>query len=100
MGNFIDFNNQMHGFLNTNGIFTTIDVPGAISTTVRDINNAGLFVCSFTDAAGRTHGYVDPPSEVPEPTSLLLLASGLGGWALFRSRIRTVDHVIGWSAKA
>ena len=46
-----------HGFLFSGGTFTPIDVPGAQATSSNDINNAGLIVGFFTDAAGNTRGY-------------------------------------------
>ena len=88
VGQFADASGT-HGFLNSHGDFTTINIPGATSTTVHGINNAGLFVGTFTDAAGRQHGFVDPPSEMPEPGTILLLTSGLTvlGIAAYRRRI-------------
>ena len=47
-----------HGFLYTNGVFTTIDAPGAVDTFLTGINDAGEIVGIFTPA--------------PEPASLLL----------------------------
>jgi uncharacterized membrane protein len=64
-----------HGFIATNGAFTTIDVPvsGAFSTRVTGINNAGLFVGAYFTFETEWNGFLDPPSELPEPGSLLLL---------------------------
>jgi hypothetical protein len=36
-----------HGFLDTGGIFTTIDVPGGINTVANGINGAGQIVGTF-----------------------------------------------------
>jgi hypothetical protein len=47
-----------HGFLrNTNGSFTTIDVPGSSSTDVRGINDSGQIVGEFWDSKGG-HGFL------------------------------------------
>ena len=56
-----------HGFLDTGGIFTTIDVPGATSTSAFGINDSGQIVGSFYDGT-TTHGFLATP--VPEPSSL------------------------------
>ena len=50
------------------------------------INDAGLFVGIFDDVNGTRHGFIDPPTEAPEPGSFLLLASGLGALAALRNR--------------
>src|SRR5262245_47472866 len=36
--------------------YTTLDVPGAISTSTTGINNRGQVVGRFRDAAGNAHG--------------------------------------------
>ncbi|HEY6345401.1 MAG TPA: PEP-CTERM sorting domain-containing protein [Bryobacteraceae bacterium] len=59
-------------YLDTNGVIQTIDVPGSTSTTALGINDGGEIVGSFT------------PAVVPEPTSLLLIASGLAGLVALR----------------
>jgi len=47
-----------HGFLrNTDGSFTTIDVPGASGTFAQGINNTGQIVGQFGDAMG-IHGFL------------------------------------------
>jgi hypothetical protein len=38
--------------------FRTFDVPGSTGTEVNGINNSGVFVGAFTDAAGQ-HGFID-----------------------------------------
>jgi hypothetical protein len=55
----------VHGYLDTSGVFTTIDVPGSLRTEPMGINDAGEIVGNFT------------PAPTPEPASLLLFASGL-----------------------
>jgi probable HAF family extracellular repeat protein len=85
VGRFVDANLQSHGFLNDNGVFTFLEIPDGIVLSASGINDAGLFVGTFRDANG-THGFIDPPSGVPEPGSLLLLASGLGALAVLRNR--------------
>src|SRR5262249_5110766 len=52
--------------------FTTIDVPGAVSTSASGINDAGQIVGSFSDAT-RTHGLLKTgwtftTMEVPDAT--------------------------------
>jgi probable HAF family extracellular repeat protein len=59
-----------HGFLDTGGSFTQIDVPGAVGyTLIHDINNMGQIVGDFSDGTN-THGFlntdgnftqIDPP---------------------------------------
>ena len=47
-----------HGFVWTNGVFTTIDVPGATATTVIGINDPGELVGTYVDAKGNRHGFL------------------------------------------
>jgi hypothetical protein len=72
----------MHGFLDTNGTFTTIDAPGgpSINTQLYDINDSGEIVGTSS---------LTPPPAVPEPASFLLVGVGLAGIAAIRRERRT-----------
>lgn len=67
--------NTGHGFLDSDGSFTPIDVPGARSTYATGINDGGQIVGRYDDT---------PPGSLPEPSSLLLLAVGVLGLAVWR----------------
>jgi len=56
----------VHGFLDSDATFTTMDVPGAIGTQAWGMNDNGQIVGQFTDAPG-SHGFVVTPTVVPEP---------------------------------
>jgi len=47
-----------HGFLDVDGIFSTIDIPGASFTSATGIDNAGRIVGSFDDGQNRRHGFI------------------------------------------
>jgi len=47
-----------HGFVYDHGTFTTLDYPGASSTSPSNINNAGAIVGGYTDASGVIHGFL------------------------------------------
>jgi probable HAF family extracellular repeat protein len=61
-----------HGFIDTDGQFVTIDVGH--STIPYGINNRGDIVGRFDDNFG-THGFL--LSHVPQPSTLLLMGTGL-----------------------
>jgi hypothetical protein len=73
-------------FIYNNGSFTPINVPGARETGIGGINNADRFVGWYVGEGGRLHGYINLPTEAPDPASVLLLASGLGVLAALRTR--------------
>jgi probable HAF family extracellular repeat protein len=52
---------EEHAFLLRNGEYTIIDFPGAPSTQPFAINDDGVIVGRFTDAAGRVHGFKATP---------------------------------------
>ncbi|WP_341312024.1 hypothetical protein WN982_10880 [Paraburkholderia sp. IMGN_8] len=56
----VDSGGAMHGFLLSNGQYSSVDFPGAIATEALAINNAPVpvIVGNFTDATGVTHGFV------------------------------------------
>ena len=47
------------GFLYVAGEVTTVDVPGAASTVLNGINDAGEMSGTYTDAAGVQHGFTE-----------------------------------------
>ena len=70
------FDNTMghHGYLDTGGSFTQIDVPGATETVASGINEAGQIVGVFRTARARTVSWL---RQSPEPSTLSLLGIGL-----------------------
>ena len=50
-------NGLTHGFLKTGATFTSIDYPGALSTSAQSVNNNGQILGNFTDSQG-AHGFV------------------------------------------
>jgi len=74
-----------HGFLDSGGNFTTIDVPGATVTVALGINAAGQIVGLLDDNTSRfLHGFLASP--IAEPGSLALCGSSLVAFALLRRR--------------
>ena len=75
-----------HGFVLSQGVFTSLNVPGSSLVSVfgvsgtfpMGINNAGQIVGVYSDGT-EIHGFLATPqiASIPEPCSLLLLATGL-----------------------
>ncbi len=53
---------NQHGFVLSNGLYTTIDVPGSVLTGIFSINAQGEIVGSYDDAGGVSHGFVGTPA--------------------------------------
>ena len=76
------FRGGVSSFLLNGGSFTPIDVPGSSGTNAFGINNAGQIVGSFTDVITvRGLGFLatPQPTVIPEPSTWLLLSTGLVG---------------------
>ncbi len=87
-GNAVDINNvgQIlfdNGIQDTNGLFTPISIPGATDTHLTAINNLGHIAGWYGDATG-DHAFIIGP--VPEPSTWILLGSGLVALLLLERR--------------
>jgi probable HAF family extracellular repeat protein len=67
-----------HGFLDSDGSFTRIDVPGSTSTEAFGINDNGQIVGIFENSAG-VQGFLATPEVIPEPRTFPVLAASLIG---------------------
>ena len=58
-GVYIDSSGTLHGFLDSGGIYTTLDDPlGAKGTVANGINDAGQIVGYYVDSSGTPHGFL------------------------------------------
>lgn len=57
VGSYSDPADIGHGLMLRDGVFTTINVPGADTTRVTGINSQGETVCAYR-VAGSAHGFV------------------------------------------
>lgn len=85
-----------HGFFVTDGVFTSFDIAGAISTLVSGINDAGDFVggASFGDG---TEGFVDVGGTIttitiPSASSSIANAISSNGIVVGSYALDTVGH--------
>jgi hypothetical protein len=60
-GIYTDASGSGHGFVESNGSYTSFDYPGASFTEGTGINALGVVVGIFTDSAGNTHGFIRTP---------------------------------------
>ena len=58
VGEFRDSTGRTHGFLLSEGAFTTIDPPGAILTKAHGINPGVDIVGLYVDSSGKQHGFL------------------------------------------
>jgi probable HAF family extracellular repeat protein len=54
----IGFSPSNHAFLLDNGVFTTLDYPGALGTLAYSINDSGSIVGLYEDSSTMLHGYL------------------------------------------
>jgi len=92
VGFYGDSDGHIDGFLDTNGIFSTIDGPGSDVTAsfgVTDlfgINDAGQIVGQVESPLSIDSSFLASPA--PEPASLVLFGSAFAGFGLVRRRKR------------
>src|SRR5262249_20705740 len=84
VGYYYDANGNEHGFIETNGHYTTIDVKidgvTVTATEINSINNRGEFVGDYTDSSGHIHGFVGENGQfatLDPPGSALAVALGI-----------------------
>jgi probable HAF family extracellular repeat protein len=79
-----------HGFVTDNGVFTTIDIPGARSfTVVSGINASGDTAGGYADQRGRPHGFLRRRGEI---TTI----DFPGAQGTFAARVNDVGQVVGF----
>jgi probable HAF family extracellular repeat protein len=61
VGYYQSANRTTHGYIWSNGVFKTIDLPHLVQTFPRGINNLGHVVGDYIDSGGRNHGFIHYP---------------------------------------
>jgi hypothetical protein len=77
-----------HGFLLSYGVYTTLDVPGALLTLAEGIDDEGVIVGLFIDAAGNEHGFI-----LRRGVYATIDVPGAAGTAIFS--INAVGEIVG-----
>ena len=106
-GQFGDAAGNTHGFVLSNRVLTTIDVPGAVFTSVNGINSDGELSGIYIDSGGTYHGYfrskkgvftrLDPPGSVRTQAEFLNAQGEVVG--VYRDASQT-RHGFTWSKGA
>jgi hypothetical protein len=83
-------NTSTHGFTETGGIFTTVNVPGASVTTVNGIYVTTL-VGEFRNSNSVTEGFIATPATTPTPEPAYFAPLAIGGVALLARRRKSAE---------
>ncbi len=89
VGQYVDLMFRNHGFLYNGGTFTQIDVPGSLDSGILGINNAGQIVGAFSNLPEDLVGHAFLATPIPEPSTWLLLGSGLVSLVIWRRYAHT-----------
>ncbi len=63
VGLYADAGGTNHGFILSEGVYTTLDVPGSKWTEIYSIDAHGQVVGAFEDAHGVVHGLLGTPAH-------------------------------------
>jgi hypothetical protein len=85
VGYYVDGSNNDNGFVDNAGVITTVDIPGAVDTEINAINAAGTITGYYTDSLGNLYGFIGTQQSVPEPGSVAVLLTALGGLGFVRA---------------
>ncbi len=79
-GDFTDWSNRQHGFIESGGVTTTIDFPFATATTISGITATGELFGSYVDELNVVHGFLDDNGSfeaVDDPLATTTSVSGV-----------------------
>lgn len=94
-GTYTDALGLRHGFVKTGDIYTDVAGPDGTAFLPIDFNNSGQLLGTFE---GSELSYLATPTGVPEPSTALLLGTGL--LALDALRRRHAGLQLAWAAKS
>ena len=71
---------MLHGFLYSNGVYSTLDYPGAISTGIAGINNLGEMIGSYSTGQNSfSFLHSEIALSTPEPSTWAMMLIGFAG---------------------
>jgi probable HAF family extracellular repeat protein len=71
---------QLHAYILSAGVYTTIDPPGAVSAEAEGINSSGEVVGTYLDGSNKTHGFTYVSgvfTNVDVPGALITTTTGI-----------------------
>jgi hypothetical protein len=93
VGFYTDAGGVQHGYTDINGLFSSFDPTGSVSTTINWVNDLGQIVGFYVDGNDNTIGFVGTPTPEPEATALLAVGFLLiGGLKLRRLRPVSISY--------
>lgn len=96
-GDYTDWTNKQHGFVENNGVTTTIDYPLAASTTISGATAAGVLFGSYADDFNVVHGFIDNNgifTTVDDPAGQTTSVSGVNAAGVIVGSITDAQYVV------